>query len=356
MEGNLPFMDTNKISEPRKMTIYDIAKEAGVSASTVSRVLTNNVGVRADKRARILELISQYNFRPNALARSLSDTKRNIIGIIMADVRNPFYADLFVACEQEARNAGYSLFLENSLSLPEIEESQLIVMEEQRVDAIILVGGRADDLNSNKSFVEKVNLVSNSIPVIVAGKLDGTSCHQVKIDAIKSMDIIMDYLLELNHKEIAFIGGYKEVAPTFEKRQRYKQILSRNQITYRPEFGENYGGYDYETGYDRMNSLFEKNVLPTAVIAINDFTATGVMHSILKHGLRIPEDISVISYDNTYICDIITPSLTSISYNYHDFAHKLITTAISFGTDSSQPQLQLVEPSLVIRSSCAKAK
>ena len=95
-------MERWKITEMPKKTIYDIAKEAGVSAATVSRVLTNNANVRPEKKKKILEVIEKYNFRPNALARGLSETKRKIIGVIMADIRNPFYANLFVACEQTA--------------------------------------------------------------------------------------------------------------------------------------------------------------------------------------------------------------------------------------------------------------
>ena len=150
-------MSEKRNVEGKKITIYDIAREAGVSPATVSRVLTGNAGVRSDKYEAVQALISKYNFRPNALARGLSETRRKVIGIIMADVRNAYYANLFVACEQAARKAGYSLLLENSLGQQEIEEAQLGLMEEQRVDAIILVGGRADDLHSNEAFVKKVN-------------------------------------------------------------------------------------------------------------------------------------------------------------------------------------------------------
>ena len=349
-------MERWKITEMPKKTIYDIAKEAGVSAATVSRVLTNNANVRPEKKKKILEVIEKYNFRPNALARGLSETKRKIIGVIMADIRNPFYANLFVACEQTALAHGYSLFLQNSLSRQETEETQLNVLEEQRVDAIILVGGRVDDLNSNERFVEKVNQVSNNIPIVITGKLDGTSCRQVRIDAIKSMDLIMNHLIGLNHRDIAIIGGYKEVASTFEKRQRYKQILAKHQIPYRKEFGENFGGYDYETGYEHMNKLVENGQIPTAVIATNDFAALGVMGSLAEHGLCVPKDVSIVSYDNTYICNMAMPKLTSIDYNYDLFAKMLITTVIAVLEKRETPIVQLVEPSLMVRESSQAAR
>lgn len=337
--------------EGKKITIYDIAREAGVSPATVSRVLTGNAGVRSDKYEAVQALISKYNFRPNALARGLSETRRKVIGIIMADVRNAYYANLFVACEQAARKAGYSLLLENSLGQQEIEEAQLGLMEEQRVDAIILVGGRADDLHSNEAFVEKVNQVSNSIPIILTGKLDGTSCYQVRIDAIKTMDLVMEHLLDLGHEDIALLGGWDSVASSYEKRRRYKQILSRYQLPCHSEYYETFGGYDYETGYEWMKKLLQSDHVPTAVIGINDAAAVGAMNCIQEHGLRIPEDISVVGYDNTPVCNMMTPKLTSVDYNYEEFAEKLIATVDGIYNSALQPPLQLIEPTLVVRSS-----
>lgn len=344
-------MEDLRALEGKKITIYDIAREAGVSPATVSRVLTNNARVRSDKQKAVQAVIAKYNFRPNALARSLSETRRKVIGIIMADVRNAYYAKLFVACEQAARAKGYSLLLENSLGQQSIEEQQLILMEEQRVDAIILVGGRADDLHSNEDFVEKVNQVCNSIPVILTGKLDGTSCHQVRIDAIKTMDLVMDHLISLGHRDIALVGGWDTVASSYEKRKRYKQILARYQIPCRPEYYETFGGYDYETGYSQTERLLALDNIPTAIIGINDSAAVGAMNCIQEHGFKVPEDISVAGYDNTYICSMVTPKLTSIDYNYDDFAEKLIATVESVYSASSLPPLQLIEPSLIIRGS-----
>lgn len=353
---NRQIMEEKRNTDGKKITIYDIAKEAGVSPATVSRVLTGKAGVRSSKYEAVQALISKYNFRPNALARGLSETRRKVIGIIMADVRNAYYANLFVACEQAARKAGYSLLLENSLGQQEIEEAQLGLMEEQRVDAIILVGGRVDDLHSNEAFVEKVNQVSNSIPVILTGRLDGTSCHQVRIDAIKAMDLAMEHLLELGHEDIALLGGWDSVAASYEKRRRYKQILAKYQLPCHPEYYETFGGYDYETGYDHMKNLLTIKRIPTAVIGINDAAAVGAMNCIQEHGLRIPEDISVIGYDNTSICNMMTPKLTSVGYNYEVFAEKLMATVEGIYASSPLPPLQLIEPNLMIRGSTGSAR
>lgn len=349
-------MEDLRSPEGRKTTIYDIAKEAGVSPATVSRVLTNSARVNDNKREAVQSVIDKYNFRPNALARGLSETRRKVIGIIMADVRNAFYAKLFVACEQAARKFGYSLLLENSLGQQEVEEAQLVLMEEQRVDAIILVGGSVDDLHSDEGFAEKVNLVCNSIPVILTGKLDGTSCYQVRINAIQTMDLVMEHLLSLGHRDIALIGGLDRVAASYEKRKRYKQILAKYQIPCIPEFYDTTGNYDYETGYLLTEKLLQSGHIPTAVIGANDSVSVGVMNCIHAHGLRIPEDISVVGYDNTDLCNMVNPMLTSVDYNYDLFAETLVRTVEGIYRSTPLPQLQLIEPTLVARASSAPAK
>lgn len=178
-------MDVSNISGGKTITIYDIAREAGVSASTVSRVLTNKARVRPEKRERILKLIEKYNFTPNAMARGLVDTRSKVIGIIVSDVRNPFYSEMFVACEQAARKRGYTVLLYNSLREAELEIHLLEKLQEQRVDAVIQAGGKVDDLVSDPEYVDLVNSFPGRTPMVVTGKLDGTECYQVQIDALK---------------------------------------------------------------------------------------------------------------------------------------------------------------------------
>lgn len=344
-------MQPQKISENKAITIYDIAKEAGVSASTVSRVLTNSANVRKEKRERVLALIEKYNFKPNALAKGLADTKTRTIGVLAADIRNPYYASLFVACENAARALDYTVVLYNSLGEMTKEIELLGKMQEQRVDAIIQFGGRVDDLASNEEYVELINQVMTTIPVVITGKLDGTRCHAVRIDSMQAMELLMEHLLELGHKRIALIGGRKDVLATFEKHQRYKQILKEYMIEYDSDLVSEDSAYDFESGYRDMNRMLDKGIRPTAVIAINDFCAMGIMKSLTEHKLRIPEDISLVSYDNTYMAEMATPKLTSIDYNYEEYGRKLIDTAIAMIEGRKAGQLRMVTPTLIVRES-----
>ncbi len=349
-------MGSPRQNNSRELTIYDIAAEAGVSASTVSRVLTNSARVNEDKKIRVLEIIDKYNFKPNTFAKGLIDAKSRTIGILMADIRDPYYASLFIACEQAARKENYSVTLYNFLGDMELEECLLRKLQEQRVDAAILLGGRDDELNTDITYVETINSALSTIPTVITGRLDGTDCNMVRIDHMRSMDLLMDHLLSLGHSRIAVLGGRMEVLSTFEKVVRFKQILKQNRLVFEPDLIGQNGMYDIDSGYAHMNRIFEKGLAPTAVIAVNDHAALGILQSLREHGLNIPEDISVVSCDNTYLAKSSYPKLTSIDYNDTAYGDLLVRTAIRRIDRQPVERLQLVDPALIIRESSGKAK
>lgn len=346
-------MENDRLNAGKTITIYDIAEEAGVSASTVSRVLNGSASVRKEKKDRIQSIIDKYNFKPNALAKGLSDTATKTIGIIAADVRNPYYSALFVACEIAAEKAGYSVGLANSLGVKEREQSQLDLLMQQKVDAIIQMGGRVDDLITDDAYAKKVREACKTTPVIVTGKLDKAPVHRVVIDEAEGMNLVMDHLIGLGHKKIALVGGEMRVASTFYKYQRYQENLAHHGIKVNGDYVVN-GSYDPETGYNATNKILALEDRPTAIIAINDFAASGVLRSVREKGLRVPEDISVVSFDNTYIADLMSPKLTSIDYNYDKYGQKLIDTAVAVSNGKEIEDLQMVEPVLVIRDSTGR--
>ncbi len=344
-----------KQQENKVITIYDIAKEAGVSPSTVSRVLTNNVNVRAEKKEKIQKIIDKYNFKPNALAKGLSDTKSKVIGVLAADVRNPFYAEIFVACEEAAIEAGYTVLLSNSLGETQKEIEQLEMLNQQKVDAIIQFGGKVDDIVSNQEYVDKVNSLIARIPMIITGRLEGADCYKVQIDSFMAAELLMEHLISLGHRKIALVGGRRDVISTYDKYQKYLELLRKYEIPYREEYVVD-GGYNFETGYEGMSKLLESKEPPTAVIAINDYAAAGVISSIKEHGLKVPEDISVVSYDNTQITEIVTPKVTGVDYNYAVFGKQLVDTAIAAIEKREISKDQWIDPILVVKESTAEVK
>lgn len=224
------------------------------------------------------------------------------------------------------------------------------------MDAIIIIGGKSDSLVTEPEYADLINRVAESIPVITTGKVEGGECCQVTIDEAEGMNQSMECLIGLGHRRIALIGGVEEMKSTYDKRIRYRSLLRKNGLTYRERYVIN-SNYSIEGGYQGFEALFQGNkTLPTAVIAINDYSAVGVMRSIKEHGLRIPEDISLISFDNTFIVDTVIPRLSSISYDYEAFGKLLVDTALDKIAGKEVPEVQKVTPTLIIRESVAELK
>lgn len=337
---------------PKSITIVDIAKEAGVSISTVSRVLTGNAKVSGEKEKKIREIIQKYDFQPNVLARGLINARSNLIGILTADIRNPFYSTMFVSCEQAAAQYGYSIMLCNSFADRLNEFILLDKLSQQKVDAIVLIGGVVDDVNTDQEFADKINAISAEIPVLVTGNLQGSRCTKINIDTKKAIELVMNFITRHpDFKKVAFAGGSKKVASTSTKRTAFREFLSKSHLEYIPEFDVENDHYDEEGGYEAMNAIL-KNGTPDVVIAVNDISAVGVIRSIHEHKLRIPEDISLISFDNTYISTLTNPQLTTVSYNYRNYGLKIISSALDLINKKDVPEEILIEPQLIIRDSC----
>lgn len=351
------FREETNMPTDKKITIYEIAKEAGVSPATVSRVLTGNANVKQEKKEKVLELIKKYNFKPSAVARGLSDTKSRIIGIIVADVRNTYYADMYVACENAANKEGYSVMLMNSFGRVDMEIRQLEKLVQWQADAIIHMGGAVDSLTTDPSFAKEVKRLLGSKPLVVTGKLDNTDCYQVRIDAAAAMDMLVQHLVSNGNRRIALVGGRLNVESTYIKYNEFKKLAAELGLESGSLYTDNFGGYGIDEGTASMNELIEKFkkegvALPEALICINDSTAAGVIKSLRKHGIRIPEDISVVSYDNTDLCEVVEPSLTSVAYDYEKYGKTLVRTAIDVADGLEAKRQILVKPSgLIVRKS-----
>ncbi|MCI5649245.1 MAG: LacI family DNA-binding transcriptional regulator [Fusicatenibacter sp.] len=335
----------------KDLNIYTIAREAGVSPSTVSRVMTQSANVSKEKRQKVEEVIQKYNYRPNALARGLSNTRSHVIGLLAADLENPYYSALITSCEKEINQYGYVPMI-CSAALGDCQEAEYLQkMYDMRVEAIVMMGGKSDSRLLDRKYAELVNQVREDIPIVTTGKLRGTECHRVNVDEEGAIELAMDHLIQLGHSRIAMVGGYNHVRSTYDKRVRYQRILEENGLV----FDSNYiadSEYTIDGGYRAMNRLFErKEILPTAVIAINDFSAVGIMRSIKEHGLEIPQDIALVSFDNTFIAEAVMPKLTSVSYELEDFGIRLIQTVIDLIEKEEVPALQKSSAKLVIRES-----
>lgn len=340
--------------ESKGITIYDIAAEAGVSPATVSRVLTNSPGVRQEKREQVRALIAKYNFTPNAMAKSLSQTKRHMIGMICSDVRNPYYASLFMECERVAYDRGYTLMLNNTLSSEEMEIAFLEKMCEQRVDAVILSGGVIDWAELPPSFAKTLARVAALLPVVVAGRINNANCYQVAIDHAEGMSLAVAHLVSLGHTRIAHLSCAPHINLSKEKRDAFCTAMEGYGLPVRPEYIVEGKDFNEQTGISSMNRLMSLSEKPTAVITINDLMAAGALQAILRLGFTVPGDFSLVSFDNSFITDLVTPSISGIDYHYDSYGQTLIDIALAAINGKRPSPLTIVKPSLIIKSSCRK--
>ncbi|MDD7738905.1 MAG: LacI family DNA-binding transcriptional regulator [Fusicatenibacter sp.] len=335
----------------KDLNIYTIAREAGVSVSTVSRVMTQSAKVSPEKKQRVEEVIQKYNYRPNALARGLSSTKTHMIGLLAADLENPYYSALITSCEKEINRRGYVPMISSFYMEDERERESLQKMSEMQVEAIVMLGGKSDSLINDPEYAELVNQVLESVPIVTTGFIEGTDCHQVTVDEGEATEMAIRHLISLGHRRIAMIGGFDHMKSTHEKRVRYREELKKYGIEYREGYVKD-SNYSIEGGYQAMNEFFEENqMLPTAVIAINDFSAVGIIRSIKEHGYEIPEDIALVSFDNTFIAEAVIPKLTSLSYELNEYGTHLIDTVIGLIEGKEFPCVQKYSARLIVRES-----
>lgn len=339
--------------ERKVVTIYDIAREAGVSTATISRVLNGKGSVSAKKQEEIMRIVNQHNFVTNALAKSLRKTQTKTLGIITSDLRNPFFSNLFIECEKFANQAGYTVFSCDSLEQPEMEISHLKRLERQKVDAIIQIGGSSDRRKDNEPYLECISSIVKRIPIVTTGYAICKNCYSVMTNEANAMELAMYYLISLGHRNIAFIGGNDTIRSTEEKRKQYRNVLEKWKIPFDSQYLLD-TEYDKEGGYSGMMRLLNNGKRLSAVIVINEMSAVGATKAIKEKGLRIPEDISVVSFDNTYISKAVTPAMTCVGCNYAEFAEKLVSTTMKVIRGEWVQTISYAESLFVIRDSCMK--
>lgn len=330
--------------DKKRVNIYVIANEADVSPATVSRVINMSASVSKEKRERVWKVIQKYNFIPNALAKGLSSTKSKMLGALLSNADSPFYSKLIVECEKAAIAKGYTFLTFSSFFDNELEKKQLEKMYELCVDAIIILGCFMDSNVIDEERLSMLNYLTEEIPVVVMGRSQGIPCYELRLDEAGAMEQAMEYLIKLGHTKIAFLGGAENAYSAFEKRLTYRRILKKYGIEMREDWMK-YGDFSSDSGYHMMEDILKSGDLPTAVIGINDFVSGGIINAVQDAGLKVPEDISIITFDDTYISEIVRPAFTCMACDYKELADCLVGTAIAAaeGKDAEQQQVVKME-------------
>lgn len=339
------------------ITIYDIAKEANVSPATVSRVLTGSAKVNEVKKAAILELINKYNFRPNALARGLIYKASKSIGFILPDITNPFFAATFLEAEKHALGLGYTMVLCNSmndnlLNQTDLESLYLKMLLEKQVDGIIIMGGRVNEKAPSAEQTQELQEIARDKPVVfINGTMRQVDSHNITADEKDGVLKLVEYLAALGHRDIGFIGGRKGITSTDVKLSAFEKALEHFGLSYHAEWVVP-SSFAIEDGYASMKKLLSQKTRPTAVMAVNDFTAIGAVNAAKDHGLAVPDDISITGFDGTYLTDICRPRITTVSQNYPELGRLAVDAVVQLSLGKKFKKNTLVETQLLIKDSC----
>lgn len=345
----------------KKTTIYTIAKDAGVSPSTVSRYLTGNANISDEKREKIRHAIEKYNYIPNPSAQNLSNQESRMLGFIIPDVTHPFYGTAFMEAERYAMEYGYTLILcntlnDNLLCNTNVELRYFDFLREKQVDGIVIIGGHINETHDGDEYIKRLECLANQIPlVLVNSEVKNVNCYKIMSDEESGISTIINYLISCGHREIGFIGGVRGIQPTDKRMNIVKKALIENGISPVDEWFIE-GGFDIQSGKKLFNELLRMKEKPTALICFNDLIAIGLIYAAAHRGVRVPEDVSILGFDNIYLDEYVSPALTSLDLMPAQLGKLAVKTLIKHLKGATLPREIMVPTNLVIRDSCTCAK
>lgn len=300
------------IGERNMATIRDVAKAAGTSITTVSRVINNSGYVSKATRENVNKAIKEMDYRPNALARGLVTDITRSIGLILPDITNPYFAEIAKSIETVASKYNYNIFLCNTNWDVKREKMYLDDLTQKRVDGIIYAIFR-----NNEKLINK--LENMRTPFVVLEKVNYENIKTVDIDNVYAGKLATSFLVNKGNKKIAFIGGPQDVNVSSDRRQGYLKCLENNNLevdTDRIAYNE----FNIKGGYEAMKEIAGRDVEIDSVFVAGDLMAIGAINFLVQSGIRVPEDVSVIGFDNIELAAIIEPTLTTVKLPIENIA------------------------------------
>lgn len=330
-------------------TIDQVAKKAGVSKATVSRVINNSKPVSNDTRTRVIKAIEELNFKPNPAARSLVSKKSKIIGVVVTDIANHFVSVLVKSIEDLAYNAGYSIIICNSYFSAKKENELLMMLKDKRVDGIIfLTTGIKED---QKLFFNQVNIPVALVNVGYSGK----NIISISIDNRKAACEITSYFLEKGLTRVGMIRApLDDVYSGKDRFMGYCDALQKYNIPYVEAFVKE-GKLEAADGYRAVASFFKNGKNPQALFVACDLMAFGAIKAIVDHGYKVPEDIEVAGFDDIPMASFYHPTLTTVRQPIEEMGQLAAEKLICLIEENRFEQEELILPyQVVLRESTAR--
>ncbi len=333
----------------RHPKIKDVASSAGVSVTTVSRVLNGHPYVREEIRAKVAASIEALGYSPSSIARSLVRRSTDLIGVIVSDITASFFSTILGSIEEAASAKGYAILVSNIAEDPEKELRYLKLFKGMRVAGIIV-------MHEPTTAAIRRYAASIGIPLVVSSaRPAGLSEPSVNIDDETAAYDAASYLAGLGHRAIALIGGDCERLTTARMRyDGYRRALAEKGIEADPALVK-VGDFKTQDGYMLMGELLRTSPRPSAVFALSDDMAAGAMNRVMDEGLRVPEDISIMGFDDSALASMTRPALTTVHQPIADIGSISVESLIR-GIEGDRPSTEgiILRHRIVERASCAR--
>ncbi len=325
--------------------IKDVARRASVSVATVSRVLSKNYSVREETKLRVLQAVYELDYKLNRLASNLRKQETKTIIVLLPDISNPFFADIIRGIEDVAIKSNYYILIGTTENSEEREQNYIRLLGEHMADGVIFITARS---NPN----DYIELAKLSPLVLACEYLDETALPTVSIDNISSARKATQHLINLGHQRIGMVAGPLNVIVSRDRLKGYRQALHQNELKEETALIHE-GDFKVEGGYYLTRRMLAYENRPTAIFASNDEMAVGAMKAATSLGLKVPEDLAVVGFDDIPLASLIEPQLTTIQqprYKIGETAMRLILANIK----NREAELGgvVLEDKLVIRKSC----
>ncbi|MFC4769969.1 LacI family DNA-binding transcriptional regulator [Effusibacillus consociatus] len=324
-------------------TIKDVARAAGVSTATVSRVLTDKGPYTPETQRKVKEAIEKLNYQPNGLGRYLRKQETRTVIAVFPDITNPFFSQIIRGMEDEASAHGYTVILGNTDNRSERQNNYLKLLEERRADGIILTLAR--------SSVEEIDSIRKIGPVVLACEhFKEGEFSSVAIDNVAAAYEAVSHLIRLGHTHIAHIEGPSDIILSRDRLLGYRRALRENGIK---EEWVLQGDFSLESGRSLMGKLLQEKRRPTALFAANDKMAIGAILEAKAHGVKVPKELAVVGFDDIEMAQIVDPPLTTIAQPKYQIGAEAMRKLIAMLQGQPDPVLHTILPyTLEIRQSC----
>lgn len=328
-------------------TVSDIARAARVSPSTVSRVLTGTTPVHPDKRAAVMAAIEQLQFRPNLAARSLVRGRSMAVGVLTQDPASQFYAELAEGVEAGLSGSGYHPVFASGHWRAADEREALQLLLARQVDALVVLAGELPDA--------ELCAAAAQLPMIVVGRVvAGLEAQCLKVENFAGAYQAVRHLIDLNHRRIVHVTGLATQGDALERKRGYEQALRDAGLVFDEQLLVQ-GNFSMQGGLLALEMLLARGVAFSAIFAGNDQMAYGVRLGLYRRGLRVPDDISLVGFDDLQTSAFTTPPLTTVRQSMRDQG-RLAAEAVLRILAGEPPALKPVATELVIRESTARLR